>query len=53
VTLSFAKLNRKEPAERHFHVAFHLHPPDAACAARTRELAAASLDTLERGREQP
>lgn len=49
----YAKLNRKEPAERHFHAAFNLHPQNAACAARTRELAAASLDALERGREKP
>ena len=43
----YAKLNRKQPAALHFHAAFGLHPPDPACAARSRELAAAALAPLE------
>ena len=44
----YARLARKPPAAAHFRAAFALHPPDKACAARTRELAAAALDALGR-----
>ena len=49
----YARLHRQQQASAHFHAALNLQPPDAACAARTRELAAAGLDALEHGTEKP
>jgi tetratricopeptide (TPR) repeat protein len=49
----YARLDRKEQAAAHFHAALNLHSPDAACAARSRELATAALAALDRGSEKP
>ena len=46
----YAKLGRKPQATLRFQAALNLHPPDAACAARTRELATSALASLEHNR---